>query len=156
MDQLRLLRRIWDSMGNVPGRGVAFGRLIGRLAPYTGTISPVILQLEPGYARVKMKDRKSVRNHLRSVHAIALMNLAEACSGLAFVYSLPDHSRAILTALSIDYVKKARGTLIAECTLDPPTTNERAEHEIEVVTRNAKGEVVTRARARWLVSPLES
>ena len=82
------------------------------------------------------------------------MNLAEAASGLAFVYGLPPQTRAILTGLSIDYLKKARGTLVAECTCDPPATNQRQEVEIEVITRDASGEIVTRARAKWLVGPL--
>ena len=153
-DQLQTLRDTWDRLKSVPGGRAAFSKLVGTLAPYTGTISPDVLELSHGFARVQMKDRRRVRNHLSSVHAIALMNLAEVASGLAFVYGLPKNTRAILTGLSIDYVKKARGTLTAECRCEPPDTNARQEVEIEVVTTDASGEVVTRARAKWLVGPL--
>jgi hypothetical protein len=84
------------------------------------------------------------------------MNLAEASSGLAFTYSLPPKTRAILTGLEIDYLKKARGTLTAECFCPTPETNERAEYELEVLTRDAHGEIVTRARAKWLIGPLRA
>ena len=153
-DTLQLLRDAWNRMRSLPGGKQAFSKLVGTMAPYTGTVSPEVLELERGFSRVQMKDRRRVRNHLKSVHAVALMNLAEAASGLAFVYGLPPKTRAILTGLSIDYLKKARGTLIAECKCEPPTTNDRQECEIEVVTRDASGEIVTRARAKWLVGPL--
>lgn len=153
-DQLAILQKTWDQLKKLPKGGLLFGRLVGKLAPYTGTIKPEVLQLERGHARVQMKDRKQVRNHLNSVHAIALMNLAEACSGLAFTYTLPERTRAILTGLEIEYLKKARGTLVAECYCVIPQTNERAEYELEVITRDASGDTVTKAHAKWLVGPL--
>ena len=96
-----------------------------------------------------------MRNHLRSVHAIALMNLAEVTSGLALTYALPADARAILTGLSIDFLKKARGTLTAEAALEPPQTSERQEYEFESRIRDEVGDVVAIARARWLVGPRE-
>jgi acyl-coenzyme A thioesterase PaaI-like protein len=154
MDQLALLKKTWDTMRKVPGGKRAFGRLVGRMAPYTGTIDPLVREVRTGYSRVEMRDRKGVRNHLKSIHAIALMNLAEASSGLAFTYSLPVGTRAILTGLSIDYMKKARGTLTAESFCPVPETNERSEYEVTVVTRDEDGDVVTKAVARWLIAPL--
>lgn len=153
-DQLAILKKTWDNLKKLPKGGLLFGRLVGRMAPYTGTIKPEVLQLERGHARVRMKDRKQVRNHLNSIHAIALMNLAEASSGLAFTYSLPPKTRAILTGLEIDFLKKARGTLTAECFCPILESNERSEHVIEVITRDASGDQVTKAHAKWLVGPL--
>jgi acyl-coenzyme A thioesterase PaaI-like protein len=152
-DPIALLQTTWNGLKKVPGGGLLFGRLIGRLAPYTGTIKPEVVELRRGFGRVRMKDRKKVRNHLNSVHAIALMNLAEACSGLAFSYSLPARTRAILTGLEIEYLKKARGTLTAECHCVIPETNDRATYELEVLTRDKDGDVVTRANAHWLIGP---
>jgi uncharacterized protein (TIGR00369 family) len=123
------------------------------MAPYSGSISPRVEEIRPGYARVAMPDRRAVRNHLRSVHAVALMNLAELSSGLALNYALPDDARAILTGLSIEYLKKARGRLTAEAEVEVPRTNEEREYELESVIRDGAGEVVARARARWLVGP---
>ncbi|AWV89861.1 hotdog fold domain-containing protein [Bradymonas sediminis] len=153
-DPLAILQKTWDKLKNVPKGGHVFGRIVGRMAPYTGTIRPIVRDLERGYARIEMRDRKQVRNHLKSIHAIALMNLAEVSSGLAFTYSLPPKTRAILTGLEIDYLKKARGTLTAECHCEIPETNERAEYVLEVVTRDTSGDIVTRARAKWLIGPL--
>lgn len=147
------VRPLWDRLAGVPGGRRLFSVLLGRMAPYSGSISPRVEELRPGYARVAMRDRRAVRNHLRSVHAVALMNLAELSSGLALNYALPDDARAILTGLSMEYLKKARGRLTAEAEVDLPRTNEEREYELESVIRDGAGEVVARARARWLVGP---
>jgi acyl-coenzyme A thioesterase PaaI-like protein len=147
------VRPLWDRLAGRPGGRRLFGILLGRLAPYSGSISPRVEEIRPGYARVAMRDRRAVRNHLRSVHAVALLNLAELASGLALNYALPDDARAILTGLSMEYLKKARGRLTAEAEVEVPRTNEEREYELESVIRDGAGEVVARARARWRVGP---
>lgn len=147
------LYRRWLSLTRWPGGRLLFSLALGWMAPYTGSIRPRVVALEPGFARVEMRDRRAVRNPFRSVHAIALMNLAEAASGLAMLSGLPEDARAIITKLSIRYEKKARGRLAAEARVEVPPTRERAEHVFESIVTNAAGEVVARAEATWLVGP---
>lgn len=149
------LRTLWGYLRNVPGGGVVLGRLVGRMAPYTGTIRPEVLALEPGYAKVRMADRPAVRNHLRSVHAIALLNLGEATTGLAVMGTIPDDARGIITHLGMDYLKKARGTLTGECTCPPITSTERREYVVTADLKNEAGEVVARATATWMIGPAQ-
>jgi acyl-coenzyme A thioesterase PaaI-like protein len=148
-----VLRSAWARLSPLPAGKRVFSRMIGTLAPYTGTIDPLVLELEPGHARVQMEDRRRVRNHLRSVHAIALMNLAEVATGLAIGAGLDEDARGILSGLSIEYFKKARGRLVAECDCEVPTSNERREYEIVGLIRDREGDVVARATAKWLVGP---
>jgi acyl-coenzyme A thioesterase PaaI-like protein len=147
------LRMLWSYLRALPGGGLLLGRILGRMAPYTGTIRPEVVSLEPGFAKMRMQDRRALRNHLNSVHAIALINLAEATTGLAMMYSMPDGSRGIPRGLSIDYVKKARGTITAECSCAQVTSTERKEYEVVADLKNEAGEVVARATAKWLVGP---
>lgn len=148
-----VIRGMWDRLSPMPGGKTMFSALFGRMVPYSGSINPKILELAPGRARVAMQDRKAVRNHLSSIHAIALMNLAEMATGLAFAYGMPPGARAIITGLSMEYLKKARGPLVSECDFALPDFSEKGEHTVEVQIRDEAGDVVARAHAKWLVSP---
>ncbi len=147
------LQRLWGALSRVPGGRRLLSRLVGEAAPYTGTIRAEILELRPGYARVAMRDRRAVRNHLDSVHAIALMNLAEETSGLATMMALPPGARGIISGLSIEFVKKARGRLEAECHTEVPAPHGRTEHQVSVAVRDGSGAVVANATARWVIEP---
>lgn len=147
------VRDLWDRLHALPGGRRAFSRLVGRTAPYTGTIKADIVELSPNYAKVVMRDRPLVRNHLRSVHAVALANLAELTGNIAVAYTLPDDARFIVRGLHLEYVKKARGTLTAESRPTIPASSEAQLHEVVVEIRDAAGELTTRAILETLVGP---
>lgn len=147
------LRQAWDSLSTKPFGKQVFSFMFGRMVPYTGTIGAQVVELRPGYAKMVLADRKGVRNHLNSVHAIALANLGEATSGLAMNVGLPEDARAIVTGLSIAYTKKARGTITAECRVEIPDYSVQAEHQIQAVMTDEAGDEVARLTATWLVGP---
>jgi len=148
-----LIRDGWDRLQAVPGGPRLFSRLVGMAAPYTGSIGAHVAELGYGHARVTLRDRRAVRNHLQSVHAIALANLAEMTGNLAVAYSLPDDARFIVAGMTIDYVKKARGTITGVCECDIPDTSERREIEVPVTMLDASGDEVARATLRTLIGP---
>jgi acyl-coenzyme A thioesterase PaaI-like protein len=147
----RTLRNLWRRLSPLPGGKWLFGRALGRMVPYTGTVRPHFLELAPGYAKVEMADRRIVRNHLNSIHAVALVNLAEVAGGLAMLLALPDDVRAIVTGLSIEYVKKARGVLTAECRFAVPDVTSETDLEPMTVIRDRAEDVVARMTVRWKV-----
>jgi acyl-coenzyme A thioesterase PaaI-like protein len=124
--------------------------LFGLSIPYSGSVRPRILELGPGRARIAMHDRRRVRNHLASIHALALTNLGEMTTGLALAYALPPEARTILTRLSTEYLKKARGTITAVAEAPLVDATER-EVPVEAVLSDEKGDVVARVTAHWKV-----
>jgi uncharacterized protein (TIGR00369 family) len=147
------VRELYDRLSPVPGGKRLFGRIVGFMAPYTGTIGARVQELHRGYARVSITERRSLQNPFNSIHAIALANLAELCGNLAVSYSMPDDARFIVVGMSIDYAKKARGTIIAECETDIPATSERTEYSVPVMLRDEAGDEVARATLRTLIGP---
>jgi acyl-coenzyme A thioesterase PaaI-like protein len=145
---VRLLA-LWSRLRRLPGGRWLFSRFVGRLAPYTGSIGALVVALEPGRCEVRMRDRRRVRNHLRSIHAIALANLGELASGLAAVSALPPGVRGIPTALTVEYHRKARGTLSAVGTAAPADAAAAEEMEAQAGIVDAEGELVATVRVRW-------
>lgn len=143
----------WKRLSGVPGGKWLFSKSIGLTAPYSGTIDARVEELEPGYAKVTLRDRKAVRNHLNSIHAIALMNLGEISTGLATISGMPSECRSILSGLSMDYLKKGRGTLTATCRIPVIESSARKEYEIIGEIHDESGDLVARATARWLIGP---
>jgi acyl-coenzyme A thioesterase PaaI-like protein len=143
------MMKIWQRLAPWPGGRWLFSRLVGYIAPYTGTIGASVKVLRPGYARVELRDRRKVRNHLNSIHAIALMNLGEVTTGLALMTGLKPGIRGIITGLSIEYFKKARGRLVSVAETMQPEIQGDLEHEVIAEIRDQSGDVVARCTARW-------
>lgn len=148
------LQRLWLRLHKLPGGRWLFSRLLNWLIPYTGTIGANVKVLKPGYARLELRDRRRVRNHLNSIHAIALTNLGEITSGLAMLALLSDKTRGIPTKISIEFYKKARGTLIAESHCELPEIKEDMDFEVYSEIKDSEGDVVARTTVNWRLGPI--
>lgn len=149
---------LWRALEGWPGGSRLFDVLLARMVPFSGTVSPRVRELEPGRCRVRMRERRAVRNHLDSVHATALATLGELVTGLATLTALPAGVRGILVGLEADYEKKARGLLTAECRTEPsdlPRPGGSVEHVVAGEIRDEEGDRVATVRATWRLSAPE-
>ncbi len=148
------LLRLWNRLRPLPGGEWLFARIFRWTVPYSGSVRPRIRALEPGYCRVEIPDRRSNRQHLGSVHAIALLNVAEQASGLAMLAGLPDGVRGIVTHISMQYLKKARGTIAAESRVTVPSVSGDMDFDVTADCIDREGTVVARATVRWRLGPV--
>jgi acyl-coenzyme A thioesterase PaaI-like protein len=142
----------WPAGGWLFSRGVCFK------APYFGSIAPRVLRLEPGLCEARLPDRRAVRNHIGSVHAIAMCNLAELCAGLMTDASLPRGMRWIPKGMRVRYLKKAHGTLVGSARPESEITAADSGYElpVRVEVRDAAGELVFDAVVAMWLSPAPS
>ncbi|OJY89812.1 MAG: DUF4442 domain-containing protein [Lysobacterales bacterium 63-13] len=131
-----------------------YSRIICWKAPYFGSIAPRIEVLEPGRCVVRLRQRRSVQNHIGSVHAIAMCNAAELAGGMATEVTIPPSMRWIPKGMSVRYLKKARGVLHASArvaTIAEGSASQELHALVEV--RNAADELVFDADITMWVSP---
>lgn len=144
--------RWWDRLQHFPAGGWLFSFFLGRYAPYSGSISPRVEALSRGHASVSIRDQKKVRNHLKSIHAIALINLGEIATGLAVLTTITDNMRGIVLGLEAEYLKKARGKLIAKARFElPGEIDDQTPVRVTAELLDQSGDVVTRVHATWLL-----
>ncbi len=153
------LHSLWKATTNVPVVGGSVGKRVfsiafSQKAPYFATIHPRVTELRPNYAEVVIPKRRSVQNHIGTVHAIALCNgLEMAMGGLAEV-TIPSTKRWIPKGMTVSYTAKASGdvTCIAETDQEQWDT---AEGDLPVRVRGelADGTVVIEGTINlWVTS----
>lgn len=147
---LRLFRRL----GGSPSGRWLYAKILCRRAPYFATIAPRVELLEPGRCIVQVRDRRAVHNHIGSVHAIALCNMAELAGGLATDATIPDSTRWIPKGMTVRYLAKAHGTLTATAmvpAIADPSTAQELQARVEI--RDIGNTVVFEAEISMWVSP---
>lgn len=145
----------YRSLQRWPGGRWLFARAVCWKAPYFATISPRFIALEPGRCEIEMRDRRRVHNHIGTVHAIAMCNLAELAAGVMTDATLPPSMRWIPKGMTVEYLHKAIGTLRGTAVPEAALVESTAAYAlpVAVTVMNAAGEIVFRARVSMWVSP---
>ena len=96
-------------------------------------------------------------NHLGTVHAIAMCNLAELAAGTMMEATLPSTHRWIPKGMTVNYVKPAETGITATALLDPATEFADAmDVPIDVTVHDAAEQTVVTATITMWVSPRKS
>jgi uncharacterized protein (TIGR00369 family) len=144
--QSPVIRR-FRALRRLPLGATAFNLAVAAFAPFNVVLGVRVDELERGLARASTRDRLLRRNHLGTVHATAMSGLAEITGNLAVSTALGQGQTFIVRAFAIDFEKKARGTLRAECRVDPARLSPGADVRLDIEIHDRAGERVARARS---------
>ena len=144
---------MWNRLENKPFGKSLFSRAICWKSPYFASISPRFEEFRPNFARVSMKKRRSVTNHIGTVHAIAMCNLAEIAAGTMTEISIPPSMRWLPKGMAVEYLKKAATDVEATASMGEVADGPARDVPVTVDVRDRAGEVVCRAVITMWVSP---
>ena len=121
--------------------------------PYSANIHPEILHFSEGHLEIGMKKRRSLTNHMRTIHAVAMANLIELTASGAVQASIPKTSRWIPRGMNIEYLKKARTDLHSVCKFEIPDWNMTQDFPVKVDLYDMKGDIVAKGEVNILIGP---
>lgn len=144
--------KLWRTLGrNSVGRWL-YSKAVCFMAPYFGSIKPTFTVVQPGRVELRFRNRRAVRNHLKSVHAIAMCNAAELAGGVCLDVSLHGDFRWIPVGMTVKYLKIARTDLIAICEVDSYDWEEAQDVVMPVGVYDAAGVEVFHADITMRIS----
>ena len=144
---------LWERFHQLPFGETAFTRILCWKAPYFASIRPRFREFRPGYARVSMRKRRAVTNHIGTVHAIALCNLAELAAGTMTEVSIPASMRWLPRGMTVEYLKKAETDVQANASVGEIAEGPARDVPVTIEVKDRAGDVVCRAVITMWVSP---
>jgi len=129
----------------LPGGTWLFSRVVCFAAPFFGSIRPHITEVRPGKVVVYMRKRRSVENHLKTVHAIAMCNMAELAGGMLTDVSVSAGARWIPSGMTVRYIAKAKTDLVGTADGSAIDWNQEGSILVPVSVRDTAGTEVFHA-----------
>jgi acyl-coenzyme A thioesterase PaaI-like protein len=146
------LMSVYTKCAKLPAGKRLFSAMVCMKAPYFKTIRPLFRELKPGYCEITMKNRRSVQNHIKSVHAIAMCNISELTAGSMLEATLPRTMRWIPKSMHVDYLKMAKTDLTAVCEISTKGLETPQELPMTVHVTDTNGVEVFRAVIMMYIS----
>ena len=146
--------KVYKRLAQFPLGKRIFSKMVCVITPYFSSIKPLITELDHGYCSVSMRKRRAVTNHINTVHAIAMCNMAELSGGLLTEVSLPKGTRWLPSGMSEQYLKKAKTDLTAIADGRDINWDEEGNKVVPVEIKDIDDEVVFTAKINMNVKKL--
>lgn len=139
-------------------RPAALAEAIGRAIPFVGTAGVEVETLTATRVAARLSERPSLHNHVGGLHASAMALLAETVTGLVVAINVAGDCVPVIQTLSIDYQKRAEGSLRAEATLADEEarriqTSKVGKIDVPVRVTDEAGEEPLDCALRWAWLP---
>ena len=138
--------------------------ILRRVIPFNGPHKFKVSEIKPGKTVVEIPFRTSNKNHLRGLHACAMVTAAEYGSGLSLLYlfGLKDY-RLIMKSLDAEYFKQGKSASRAVYAYDEKALRKKIAEGIEqdgkvfiqetVSIVDAKDEELCKVNVNWQLKP---
>lgn len=107
---------LYKKMTALPQGRRLFSIAYGQKAPYFSSIHPQVQDMGTHLGVVRIPKRRSVQNHIGTIHAIAACNGLEAAMGLLAEATCPRDSRWLPKGMEVSYLAKSDGPLTCTAT----------------------------------------
>lgn len=158
--QKNKLNKIVTGINTLPEflRSKALTAFFGKMVKFTGTTGITIEELNEQRAIIFLKNKKSVRNHIGSVHAVASILIAESATGYVVGMNIPDSAVPVIKTIKADYVKRAKGDMKAIATLTKAQisemqSQEKGETNVKVTVTDGEGKEPILMEMNWAWTP---
>lgn len=148
------LATLWDKTNGLPMGRKIFSIAYSQAAPYFGSIHATVTEMRPNYGEVTIPKRRSVTNHIGTVHAIALCNGVEMAMGALAEMSVPKDKRWLPKGMDIMYTGMADSDITCIAETDPEQwTSDNPDLPVRVKCVTTEGKVVLEGVIKLWVTP---
>ena len=141
-----------------PDRTNKLSAMIGQIIKFAGYTGVVVEELNYNTAVVSLKNRTDVQNHIGTIHAVAMILLAETASGILLAMNVPEDKIVLAKNMNTAFVKRSKGDMkvvatITQEQIDMVKSTEKGEVKIEVVITDETGLEPAKCEAIWAWVP---
>ncbi|WP_229054213.1 hotdog fold domain-containing protein [Aeromicrobium sp. Leaf350] len=130
-----------------------FSIAFSQKAPYFASIHLKIDEMSPHFAQITIPKRRSVQNHIGTVHAIAVCNGLEAAMGLLAEATCPKDARWLPKGMEVEYLAKSTSDLV--CTAESTAEDWANGPDVPITVKATRddGTVVVAGTIKLWVTP---
>jgi acyl-coenzyme A thioesterase PaaI-like protein len=144
---------IYKTVSALPQGKRLFSIMFGQKAPYFASIHLQVQDMAPHHAEVKIPKRRSVQNHIGTVHVIAVANGLEAAMGLLAEATTPPDMRWLPKGMELSYTGMANSDITCTASTTEADWAGAPDVPVTVVAKRADGDTVVEGTIRLWVTP---
>lgn len=144
---------LYRKLSAMPKGRMIFGALFTRAAPYFASAHIKVVDMRPHRGEVLVPLRRSTKNHIGTVHAIAACNGLEAAMGLLAEATCPPGHRWLPKGMDVKYLAKSTSDLVCTAETDEQAWAHGPDVPVTVKATRADGTVTVEGTIHLWVTP---
>ena len=144
---------LYKKMTALPQGKRLFSIAFAQKAPYFASIHPRVQEMKPHLGQVLIPKRRSVKNHIGTVHAIAACNGLEAAMGLLAEATCPADMRWLPKGMEVSYLEKSTTSLTCTAETTPADWAGAPDVPVRVKAATDDGTVTVEGTIHLWVTP---